>query len=66
VAICRVLDIAPEDLLALTRKIPSDVHQTVSASRAAQQFLREAQQMALTDHEWAQLVQELRHLRGDQ
>jgi len=65
VAICRVLDIAPEDLLALTRKIPSDVHQTVSGSRAAQQFLREAQQMALTDQEWAQLVPALRRLRGD-
>src|SRR5579862_1169231 len=41
VAICQVLDIPPEDLLALTRKIPSAVQQTVSSSKAAQQFLRE-------------------------
>jgi HTH-type transcriptional regulator, competence development regulator len=66
VAICRVLQMAPEDLLALTRKIPSEVHQTVSSSRMAQQFLREAQQMALTDQEWTKMVQALRHLRSEQ
>src|ERR1051326_7166082 len=55
VAICRVLDTAPEDLLALTQKIPTAVQQTVSRSTAAQRFLREAQQMALTDDEWAQM-----------
>ncbi len=63
VAICRVLEIAPEGLLALTGKIPSAVRQTVSSSPAAQQFLREAQQLALTDQEWTQLVQVLRQLR---
>jgi len=65
VAICRVLGIAPEALLALTRKIPSAVHQTVSSSPAAQQFLREAQEMALTDQEWMRLVRTLRGLRAD-
>ncbi len=65
VAICRVLDSAPEVLLALTRKIPSAVHQTVSSSPAAQQFLREAQEMALTDQEWARLLQALRRIRDD-
>jgi transcriptional regulator with XRE-family HTH domain len=64
VALSRVLDSPPEDLLALTRKIPSVVHRTVSASPAAQQFLREAQELALTDHEWTQLVQLLRGLRA--
>jgi len=66
VAICHVLGIAPEELLALTRKIPSDVQQTVSSSTTAQQFLREAQQMALTDQEWAQMTRVLRHLRSEQ
>jgi HTH-type transcriptional regulator, competence development regulator len=65
VALSRVLAISPEDLLALTGKIPSDVRQTVSSSRAAQQFLREAQQMALTDQEWAQMIEALRRLRRD-
>lgn len=63
VAICQVLDTPPEDLLALTRKLPSAVQQTVSSSPAAQQFLREAQQMALTDQEWATLLRALRRLR---
>jgi transcriptional regulator with XRE-family HTH domain len=63
VAICGVLESAPEDLLALTGKIPTLVQQTVSSSTTAQQFLREAQQMALTDEEWARLVQALRVLR---
>ena len=65
VGICRVLGISPEQLLALTGKIPSDVHQTVSTSTMAQQFLREAQQMALTDQEWAKMVQALHRLRRD-
>jgi transcriptional regulator with XRE-family HTH domain len=65
VFICQVLDIAPEELLSLTGKIPSAVQQTVSTSKAAQRFLREAQQMALTDQEWAHLVQVLHRLRTD-
>jgi len=63
VALSRALDSAPEDLLALTRKIPSVVHRTVSGSTAAQQFLREAHEMALTDQEWTQMVFVLRELR---
>jgi len=35
VALSRVLDSPPEDLLALTRKIPSVVHRTVSANSCA-------------------------------
>src|SRR5579859_526705 len=65
VALCGVLGTEPEDLLALTGKIPSVVQQTVSSSTAAQRFLREAQQMALTDEEWVQLTQALRQLRVD-
>jgi len=65
VALSRALDSPPEDLLALTRKLPSVVHRTISGNPAAQQFLREAQEMALTNREWAQLVQTLRGLRAD-
>lgn len=63
VAICQALGVAPEDLLALTGKIPSTVQRTVSSSTAAQQFLREAQQMALTDQEWTELSHLLQRLR---
>lgn len=65
VEICRALAVEPDDLLALTRKIPSTVQRTVSSSPAAQQFLREAQQLALTDQEWRQLLLALRRLRDD-
>ncbi len=65
VALCEVLDTAPEDLLALTQKIPSDVRQMVGRSTAAQRFLREAQRMALTEQEWARLLAALHLLRED-
>ena len=63
VEICRVLDVRPEELLALTGKIPTSVHKTLSGSRAAQEFLSEMQQMGLTDEEWNRMVKSLRDLR---
>ena len=63
VAICQVLEIPPEELLALTGKIPSEVQQTVSTSKAAQQFLREVQRMGLTDDEWQRVTKSLHNLR---
>ena len=65
VAMCRALNINAEELLALTGKIPSEVQKTVSGSRAAQEFLREAQQLGVTDEEWEQMMRSLRRLRGD-
>ncbi len=65
VAICRVLNTNAEELLALTGKIPSEVQKTVSGSQAAQEFLREAQQLGITDEEWEQMMHSLRRLRGD-
>ena len=64
VAICHALGIDPEELLALTGKIPSDIQKTVSTSVGAQTFLREVQRMSLTDDEWQVLTKELRHLRA--
>lgn len=63
VAICQVLKIPPEELLALTGKIPSEVQQTVSTSKAAQEFLREVQRMGLTDDEWQRVTKSLHKLR---
>ncbi len=65
VAICQVLNIEPSELLALTGKIPSDVQRTVSSSKAAQAFLREAQQLHLTDIEWETMLHSMHRLRGD-
>jgi transcriptional regulator with XRE-family HTH domain len=50
-------------LLALTGKLPSDVAQTVSSSPAAQDFLRAALQMRLTDEEWRRLTTSMRTIR---
>lgn len=63
VSICRVLEIPAEEMLALTGKIPSNVQQTVSTSRVAQQFLHEAQKMQLTEEQWGRMVQTLRNLK---
>ena len=65
VKICRALEVAPEKLLSLTGKLPSDVQQTIGMSHAAQEFLRETQKMNLSDDEWRQLNQGLQRLRGD-
>lgn len=64
VAICKILKISPEKLLALAGKTPSDVQETISNSTAAQQFLREAQVLGLTDDDWVRMRQSLRILKG--
>lgn len=63
VKICQVLGIESEDLLALTGKIPSKIQESLSGSKAAQQFLGEAQRLDLTDAEWEEMVKSLRNLR---
>lgn len=63
VQICGVLGIPPGELLALAGKIPSQVREGVSTSPAAQDFLREAQQMKLSDAEWRRMASTLRRLR---
>ena len=65
VAICGVLGVPSEELLALTGKIPSEVQQTVSTNQAAQRFLLEAHRMGLTDDEWRRMAASLRRLRGE-
>lgn len=64
VLICQALEIAPDELLALTGKIPSNVRQGISTNQNAQTFLREAQELGLSDNEWKQMIHSLRGLRG--
>ena len=64
VLISEILSTPAEELLALTGKLPSEVQQTISGSRSAQEFLREAQKMGLTDDEWGRMAKSLRTLRG--
>ena len=63
VKICEVLDVPPDNLLAMTGKMPTQIKEAISEKPAAQQFLREAQNMTLTDEEWGALTQELKKLR---
>ena len=63
VKICEVLDVPPDDLLAMTGKMPTPIKEAISEKPAAQQFLREAQNMTLTDDEWSTLTRQLKKLR---
>jgi HTH-type transcriptional regulator, competence development regulator len=65
VKICKVLEEPPEQLLALTAKLPSDIQQTISGSHAAQLFLREAQRQNLTEEDWRLLSDQVKQLKGD-
>jgi transcriptional regulator with XRE-family HTH domain len=64
VRICDVLGVEPDDLLALTGKMPSDVREMLSANPSAWQFIRQAQGMQLTDEEWQTLTRRLKRLRS--
>lgn len=63
VKICEVLGVPPDDLLAMTGKMPTQIKEAISEKPAAQEFLREAQNMTLTDDEWGALTQQLKKLR---
>lgn len=63
VKICEVLGVPPDALLAMTGKMPTPIKEAISENPAAQQFLREAQTMTLTDDEWNTLTQQLKKLR---
>ena len=63
VKICENLGVPPDELLAMTGKIPTPIKEAISENPAAQQFLREAQTMTLTDDEWSALTQQLKKLR---
>ncbi len=64
VLLCKILNVPPEELLALTGKIPSKIQENISSSKGAQMFLREAQQMDLKDDEWERIIHSLKRLRG--
>ena len=63
VKICEKLGVPSDELLAMTGKMPTPVKEAISENRAAQQFLREAQTMTLTEDEWGTLTQQLKKLR---
>jgi transcriptional regulator with XRE-family HTH domain len=64
VKICEVLEVSPDELLALTGKMPTEVKEMISANRAVIKFIRKAHAMGLTDEEWEKLTQRLKRLRS--
>lgn len=64
VKICEVLKVPPDDLLAQAGKMTSDVKEMLGTNPAAQQFIRQAQEMKLTNREWQSLTKNLKKLRG--
>lgn len=66
VTICQTVGQSPVQLLALRGKIPSEVEEAIATNPSAQEFLKEAQLMKLTDSEWNTIRSTLSHLReGD-
>ncbi len=65
VRICEMLGVPPERLLSLTGKLPTEVREAVGGSPAAQQFMRSAQQLGITETEWLHLGEEMRRLREE-
>jgi len=63
VRICEALSVDPDELLAVTGKMPVQIQQSVGSSPAAIQFLRSAQNMRLSEAEWGQLSEQLKQLR---
>lgn len=62
-ALANAVGVPPEELLALTGKIPTAVQQAVSRSAHAQRFLRDVEQMHLSDDEWKAIRTSLKGLR---
>lgn len=65
VLLARLVGMSAEAALALAGKLASDVEHQVSVSPAAQEFLREAGEMRLTEKQWRSLRETLKGLSGD-
>lgn len=64
VKICEILEVEADSLLALTGKMPSETKEMLSSSVGAQKFIKQAQEMSLTDDEWHKLTKGLKRLRS--
>ena len=65
VLLARVLGMSTDVALALAGKLPTEVEQQVSGSAAAQEFLREAGALRLSEDQWRSLKDTLKGLSGD-
>lgn len=65
VKICEALSVPPDDLLSNTGKMTTSAKEMIGNSSAALQFIREAEEMKLSEGEWEKLTKKLKHLRND-
>lgn len=65
VKICEALGVDPDQLLAGTGKMPTQIKEMLGGSSSALRFMREAHQMSLTDDEWTEMVEQMKRLRGE-
>lgn len=63
VKISEILEVESNILLALTGKIPSNTKKMLSSSVEAQNFIKNAQEMSLTEDEWNKMTRGLKRLR---
>jgi transcriptional regulator with XRE-family HTH domain len=62
--LCKALDVPTDELMGLTDKLPTDLRQLLVENRSARDFMREAQEMRLSDHEWQKMATRLKKLRS--
>lgn len=62
--ICKEIEVPTDELMGLTDKLPTDLRQLLVESRSARDFMREAQQMSLSDSEWQKMANRLKKLRS--
>src|SRR5689334_5733917 len=63
VAICRALNIDPDELLTLVGKLPRGVQKMMGTNRAALAFLREAQRIEPSEETWKTLAHSLQETK---
>lgn len=61
--ICNVLNSPPDELLALSGKMPTALRKVFASSPAALAFVRTAKELRLTEQEWKDLVEQIKNLR---
>ena len=65
VRMAEALSTSPEELLAQTGKMPESLKTSLTSSASALEFLREAQEMELSEGEWRKLARSLKRLRRE-
>ena len=62
--ICSELSVPTDELMGLTDKLPTDLRQLLVENQSARDFMRQAQQMALSESEWQKMASRLKKLRS--